>query len=178
MTVGASHGPFDVFLAGTDYRELLIIGPAASQVIHLEGEADKGETLVSDEIAATVPASMLGRRHAGGVALLGNPPDSPSVPETRQHGSARMEAFVPPQVIEQLGAFTELGGEHRLVSVGFVMVGGVEAALQRPDRMAPRRHSARWSTMSSPQHSPTASPHSTPTSLLMGSSSCCAPVHR
>jgi class 3 adenylate cyclase/tetratricopeptide (TPR) repeat protein len=129
MTVGASHGPFDVFLAGTDYRELLIIGPAASQVIHLEGEADKGETLVSDEIAATVPASMLGRRHAGGVALLGNPPDSPSVPEVRQHGSARMEAFVPPQVLEQLSAFTELGGEHRLVSVGFVMVGGVEAAL-------------------------------------------------
>ena len=40
-----------------------------------------------------------------------------------------MDAFVPPQVIEQLGAFSELGGEHRLVSVGFVMVGGIEAAI-------------------------------------------------
>ena len=53
MTVGASHGPFDVFLAGCDYRELLIIGPAASQVIHLEGEADKGETLVSHDTRHT-----------------------------------------------------------------------------------------------------------------------------
>ena len=129
MTVGASHGPFDVFLAGSGYRELLIIGPAASQVIHLEGQADKGETLVSDEIAATMPAGLLGRRHAGGVALVGAAPDPPNEPETRRHGDARMEAFVPPQVVQQLSAFTELGGEHRLVSVGFVMVGGVAASL-------------------------------------------------
>ncbi len=49
-----------------------------------------------------------------------------------------MEAFVPPQVIEQLGAFSELGGEHRLVSVGFVMVGGIAAAIAEdgPDRTA------------------------------------------
>lgn len=128
MTVGASHGPFDVFLAGSDYRELLVIGPAASTVIHLEGEADQGETLVSDTIAASLPSSMTGRRHAGGVAISGEPVDPMSPPSPRPDDDG-LDAFVPKQVREQLSAFSDLGGEHRLVAVGFVMVGGIGDAL-------------------------------------------------
>ncbi len=130
MTVGASHGPFDVFLAGSDYRELLVIGPAATKVIHLEGEADQGETLVSDTIAASLPSSMTGRRHAGGVAISGEPIDPVTPPSPRPTDDDRLESFVPKQVREQLSAFSDLGGEHRLVAVGFVMVGGIGDALR------------------------------------------------
>lgn len=129
MTVGASHGPFDVFMAGSDYRDLLIIGPAASNVIFLEGEADKGETLVSPEIATHVPDTFIGREHAGGLAISGEPFDPPSGPSARPWLSDDLSPFVPPQVIEQLAAFAELGGEHRIVSVGFVMVAGVRDQL-------------------------------------------------
>ncbi len=125
MTVGASHGPFDVFMVGSGYRELLIIGPAASNVIFLEGEADKGETLISPQIAAHVPDHMLGREHAGGLAVSGAPFDPPMAPDPRPWLSEDLTPFVPPQVVEQLGAFAELGGEHRIVSVGFAMVAGV-----------------------------------------------------
>lgn len=138
MTVGASHGPFDVFMAGTGYRELLIIGEAASNVIFLEGEADKGETLISPEIAEHVPSSLLGRSHAGGLALAGEPFDQPSGPSARPWVAADMTAFVPPAVVEQLSAFAELGGEHRIVSVGFVLVAGIAAEIERvgPDGAA------------------------------------------
>ena len=125
MTVGASHGPFDVFMVGSGYRELLIIGPAASNVIFLEGEADKGETLISPQIAAHVPDHMLGREHAGGLAVSGAPFDPPMAPDPRPWLGEDLTPFVPPQVVEQLGAFAELGGEHRIVSVGFAMVAGV-----------------------------------------------------
>lgn len=125
MTVGASHGPFDVFMVGSGYRELLIIGPAASNVIFLEGEADKGETLISPEIAEHVPDHMLGREHAGGLAVSGEPFDPPMDPDPRPWMSDDLTPFVPPQVVEQLSAFAELGGEHRIVSVGFVLVAGV-----------------------------------------------------
>ena len=131
MTVGSSHGPFDVFMVGSGYRELLIIGPAASNVIFLEGEADKGETLISPEIAEHVPTHMLGREHAGGLAVSGEPFDPPMAPDPRPWLSEDLTPFVPPQVVAQLSAFAELGGEHRIVSVGFVLVAGVGESLDR-----------------------------------------------
>ena len=69
MTVGAAAGPFDVFLVGSGYRELLITGPRATEVIRLEGEAAKGDALVDPLIA-----SHLHRRHevARGTRRLGD----------------------------------------------------------------------------------------------------------
>ena len=131
MTVGVSEGPFDTFMVGSGYRELLIIGQAASFVIHLEGEAGKGETLVSEKIASNLPAWMHGRRHAGGVVITGGAIDAPIGPDERDFADGDMATFVPPQVVEQLAAFADLGGEHRIVTVGFVMVGGVADLITR-----------------------------------------------
>jgi class 3 adenylate cyclase len=57
MTVGIAAGPFDVFLVGSGYRELLITGPRATEVIRLEGEAAKGDTLVDPLIAEHLPTT-------------------------------------------------------------------------------------------------------------------------
>jgi predicted ATPase/class 3 adenylate cyclase len=130
MTVGVAEGPFDVFLVGSDYRELLVTGPRASEVIRLEGEAAKGDTLVAPSIASHLPATMNVREESGGVVIIGSSDDELIGPDTTPPPSdSDLTHYVPRQVREQLAAFSDLGGEHRLVAVGFVMVTGVAAAL-------------------------------------------------
>jgi class 3 adenylate cyclase/tetratricopeptide (TPR) repeat protein len=131
MTVGAAAGPFDVFLVGSGYRELLVTGPRATEVIRLEGEAAKGDTLIDPIIAALLPNSMKLREESGGWVVTGSTGDDPSGPRLRDHGHADLSPYVPAAVTEQLAAFAELGGEHRLVTVGFTMVVGVAEQLDR-----------------------------------------------
>ncbi|MGI9607628.1 MAG: AAA family ATPase [Acidimicrobiales bacterium] len=131
MTVGAAEGPFDVFLAGSDYRELLITGTRATEVIHLEGEAAKGETLVSPTLAAVLPPDMVGRTHAGGHEVIGRTDNQITGPPDRVSDDLDLSSFVPPAVLEQFVAFEEMGGEHRLVTVGFAMVAGIAAEIDR-----------------------------------------------
>ncbi|MGI9644190.1 MAG: adenylate/guanylate cyclase domain-containing protein, partial [Ilumatobacteraceae bacterium] len=131
MTVGVASGPFDVFVAGTDYRELLVTGQNATEVIRLEGEAGKGDTLVSTELAALLPERMLVREDAGGWVVTGDTGLEPQGPRPREIDDADLAPYVPATVRDQFEAFAGLGGEHRLVSVGFLMVGGVGDLIQR-----------------------------------------------
>ncbi len=138
MTVGVAAGPFDVFLVGSGYRELLITGPRATEVIRLEGEAAKGDTLVDPLIAEHLPADMKLREEHGGWVITGSTGDEPSGPGERDLGEDDLSPYVPAAVVEQLAAFADLGGEHRLVTVGFTMVVGLAAQLERlgPDGVA------------------------------------------
>ena len=120
MTVGVAAGPFDVFLVGSGYRELLITGPRASEVIRLEGEAAKGDTLVDALIAEHLPDDMKLREEHGGWVVTGSTGDEPTGPSNREFGDVDLTPYVPAAVIDQLSAFADLGGEHRLVTVGFV----------------------------------------------------------
>jgi class 3 adenylate cyclase/tetratricopeptide (TPR) repeat protein len=124
MTVGVAEGPFDAFMAGSDYRELLITGPRATEVIRLEGDAAKGDTLVSVAIATALPREMLVREESGGWVVTGSTGTEPPGPRPRPLDDD-LTPYVPESVREQHAAFAGLGGEHRLVTVGFLMVGGV-----------------------------------------------------
>lgn len=127
MTVGIAAGPFDVYVAGSTYHELLITGARASEVIRLEGAAEKGDTLVSPELAARLPAPMLVREEHGGFVVTGATGDGPTGVTADRRANDAADSFVPLAVRQQLAGFSELGGEHRLVTVGFLMVGGVDA---------------------------------------------------
>jgi class 3 adenylate cyclase/tetratricopeptide (TPR) repeat protein len=129
MSVGVADGPFDVFLAGSEHRELLITGPRASEAIHLEASADRGETLASPAAAAAVPPQMHGRSHDGGIAVTAGSGSEPTGPLERRPSHGELGDFVPRAVVDQLGAFEGLGGEHRIVSVGFVQASGVAEVL-------------------------------------------------
>ena len=131
MTVGVAAGPFDVFLAGSDYRELLITGQRANEVIRLEGEAAKGDTLVDPLVVAHLPEHMKVREEHGGWVVTGSTGDEPSGPQHRHLGREDLSPYVPKAIVEQLAAFSGTGGEHRLVSVGFLMVVGVAGLIGR-----------------------------------------------
>ncbi|MEM9615647.1 MAG: adenylate/guanylate cyclase domain-containing protein [Actinomycetota bacterium] len=126
MTVGVGDGPFDCYLVGGGHRELLIIGEKAGRVIELESAASKGQTLASATIAACVDPALVGDRSAGGRVLRGAPTLAPTAaPDRRVPADSSLSDFVPTAVVDQLDAFADLGGEHRLVTVGFLLVGGI-----------------------------------------------------
>ncbi len=125
MTVGVAEGPFDVFLVGSAHRELLITGPAASTVIELEGAAEKGDTLVSPAIADALPDTVRVRHESGGWVIEGTIDAPRPGPAIRRH-DIDYAPFIAPGVLQQFSAFAEFGGEHRIVTVGFLLVAGVD----------------------------------------------------
>jgi class 3 adenylate cyclase len=118
MTIGVASGPFDVFIVGDEYRELLIIGERASDVIRLENAARAGETMVDSVIAAMRPPAMRLRADAGGFVVVGQTGDEPFESRTPNVAATNDECrpYVPSAVVDQLQAVSGLGGEHRLVT--------------------------------------------------------------
>ncbi|HRK48725.1 MAG TPA: adenylate/guanylate cyclase domain-containing protein, partial [Nocardioides sp.] len=52
LTVGVHTGDFDWFLVGRSHRQLVLGGAAASQLVTLEGAAERGQILVGPSTAA------------------------------------------------------------------------------------------------------------------------------
>jgi class 3 adenylate cyclase/tetratricopeptide (TPR) repeat protein len=73
MSVGVHSGSFDTFLVGGSHREYMLAGPAASTVVAMESAASSGEILVSNETAASIPASARGVERGPGVLLARAP---------------------------------------------------------------------------------------------------------
>lgn len=119
MTVGVADGPFDAFLVGEHRRELLLCGERASEVIRLEAACEKGATLLSPAIATAV-SNRLTEEAGGGLMAVHHLPEAVAIDE------ANLAAHIPGSVFEQLSAIQEMDGEHRLVCVGFIMVGGID----------------------------------------------------
>ncbi len=139
MSVGVHSGTFDCFLVGSPSRELLVIGPAASEVVAMEHGASAGQIVVSPATAATLPERCVGDPLEGGF-LLRHAPDRPpdaahQLPEVAPDIDLR--EFIPLAVHEHVLA----GGgspEHRVVTVAFVHFGGLDAflALHGPKQTA------------------------------------------
>jgi class 3 adenylate cyclase/tetratricopeptide (TPR) repeat protein len=103
MSSGIYNGPCQFFLIDALHRELVVTGPAATETIRLESEANVGQILLS------------------GAVPQGEP--EPYDPPPREDGDD-LKLFIPPPLRAQL--LLEAGeGEHRLVTVAFLKFGGV-----------------------------------------------------
>lgn len=130
MTVGASEGPFDAFLVGSLHQDLLICGRNASHVIHLEGSAQKGDTLVSTAIADVLDPVLRAGEHAGGWVISGDIDQPKTGPVKRDVVRDQVGKLLPAAVEAQFDAFADLGGEHRIVTVGFLSISDVDDHLE------------------------------------------------
>src|SRR5271155_5585710 len=80
MSVGVHSGPVSFFLAGPRHRELVITGPAATEVALMEAAADAGEIVLSSAAARLLDPRVVGEaKEPGGEAkepawLLRAPP--------------------------------------------------------------------------------------------------------
>ena len=138
MSVGIHSGALDFFLVGSGHRELVVAGPAATEVAHMEKVADAGEIVVSAATAALLDPTHLGATKATGRLVAGIPAAAPrprTTPDPRPLPDLRLA--IPAALRDHLeGGLTE--NEHRRVATGFVLFSGIDGVLARggPDDLA------------------------------------------
>lgn len=132
MSVGVHTGTFHFFLVGRAHRELVVTGPGFTETAALEGTADAGQILISPATAAAIRSSLVGDAKGPGF-LLRRAPEVPT----------RAVAFAPPVLTTDLAAcvphalqaslVSEVGPEHRRVTIAFVHFDGTDAMIrERP----------------------------------------------
>ena len=74
MSIGITTGTIEFFTAGSVHRELLVVGPAASETVTIEAIADAGEIGISHALARCLDAACVGPPKDE-ARLLVRPPD-------------------------------------------------------------------------------------------------------
>ncbi|MEO7421951.1 MAG: adenylate/guanylate cyclase domain-containing protein [Ornithinibacter sp.] len=143
MSVGVHAGEIALFLVGFPTRELLVLGPGASETARAEKAADAGQIVVS---SATVPRLRPGStrvRADGQHVLLRRTPHStrgpgPKVPE----GGQDLLRTLFPIVLGDYLASGPPDPEHRVATIAFVRFSGTDAVLaeQGPGPLAEALH--------------------------------------
>ncbi len=129
ISQGVHSGDFHLVIAGARQRELMLVGAAATRVTDMETAADAGDVLLSPETAALLPRRSIGRAKEGGFLARQVPPPVAVAPEPPP-ADIDLAAFVPAAVRARIAAGA-VDAEHRFVSVAFLQILDVDAALQR-----------------------------------------------
>jgi class 3 adenylate cyclase/tetratricopeptide (TPR) repeat protein len=142
MSVGVHSGAFHFFLVGSSHRELIVTGPAATEMVAMETTAAAGEIVISPTTAAQLPPRVLGRAKAPGVLLSREPRGLPLEAATRPRTIvARLGECVPTAVRAHLTSGSE-EPEHRRVVVAFLRFEGTDEMIVRsgPETAASALH--------------------------------------
>ena len=128
MSVGIASGVIYGFLAGEDSKELLFVGPTASEVVRLQDAASPGEILTSMTTVDQVGEEFFGTHREGGRVLEDDPDpeDAPLPDELGFRSQIDLASFLPSRLRDHASlAFND--GEHRPATVAFVRFTGTDA---------------------------------------------------
>lgn len=128
MTVGVHSGGFDFFLVGASHRQLVVGGAVASELVELEGSADKGRILMGDATAAALDRSNLGPERGPGRLLRGviDVPRGSGVEFLNV--TSDMSDFVAVG-LRRAVATDAVQSEHRTATVAFVDFAGLDRSI-------------------------------------------------
>lgn len=141
MSQGLHSGRINFFLVGDPdvHRELLVCGPAVTEVLEMEAIANAGEIAVGQSTCALVAPRLLGGPAAERGRMLRRQPDLPAVARLPQQARpADLSVGLPVAIREHLWRGTGYA-EHRAVAVGFVAWSGSDAMLAREGPLATAR---------------------------------------
>ncbi|MBO9534028.1 MAG: tetratricopeptide repeat protein [Solirubrobacteraceae bacterium] len=123
---GVASGPVHVFLAGSEFRELIVAGPTTTSTLAMESAAHAGEILVAPSTAAALHDGLLGGPTSGGGRPLLGPPEAPEAEVRRPRESPRTPG-VQPALAPYL--LHDADGEHRQATIAFVQFRGIDELL-------------------------------------------------
>ena len=129
MTVGVNTGAYDFFLVGRSHRQLVVGGPAASQLVVLEAAAQRGEILASPSTTAALPRRNLGSPHELGRKLVGRMDVAPE-PVQFLHVPLDMSDFVAAGLRDTIEG-GPIDSEHRTATLAFVEYRGLDTVIAR-----------------------------------------------
>jgi class 3 adenylate cyclase/tetratricopeptide (TPR) repeat protein len=128
ISQGAHSGLFGFSLVDGGHLELLVGGPAVSETIDCEGDAERGQILVSAAMAELLPDSWLGEPSSTGARPLRR--GLRDVAEVELHplpserGVEGLDRHLATPLIDQV--LSGAHGEHRQVAIAFVNAGGTD----------------------------------------------------
>ncbi|HEV8573253.1 MAG TPA: adenylate/guanylate cyclase domain-containing protein [Dehalococcoidia bacterium] len=129
MSAGVHSGTFDLFLAGTRHRELVITGPASTMTVEMESTAVAGEIVISPQTAAALATTDIGKAKGAGFILKRAPiPASLNEPSAPTGGVPDLTSFIPLVLRKRIGLASG-HGEHRQVTCVFIHFGGIDAIM-------------------------------------------------
>ena len=149
MSAGMASGEVGFGVVGATHRELITVGPVATQALHLEHLASSGQVFLSPATAAVLPAFTI-VEVPGAFRLRRSPPTATVAPRrsTEATDAAAAAEFVPAEMqsaLFDLAEAAQRSGEHRTVAVGFLLLedtdvafaaGGIDAVLASAARVA------------------------------------------
>ncbi|RYP87273.1 tetratricopeptide repeat protein [Nocardioides guangzhouensis] len=130
---GVDSGTVHLVLAGDPgrHRELIVLGPVASNVCRLDGSARAGQVVVGEACAALLPPGASGRRAGPGRLVTGVPPQLLADPLPAMVPRADpdvVEVLLPPQLRTHLADRVH-EPEHRAVAAAFLRFDGTDELL-------------------------------------------------
>lgn len=132
MSVGVHSGTFHFFLVGDSHRELMVTGPAASEIVHMEGTASAGEIVVSKATAAALLPRVLGEPKGDGILLKREPPGLALdvVDQETPVEGIDLLSYIPIALRDDL-LTGQIDAEHRQVTVAFIHFDGIDGLVER-----------------------------------------------
>lgn len=137
ISQGAHTGVFGFSVADMGHLELLTGGPAVSITIGCEGEAGRGQILVSADTARQLPTGWVGPPTPSGARPVArrrvDVPDA-ATDELRRVGSPGLDRYLADELVHAISAGVH--GEHRQVVIAFVDVAGTDDLHQAEGALA------------------------------------------
>lgn len=129
MSVGVHSGAFDFFLVGESHRELMLAGPAASRTVAAEAAADAGEIVLTTDAAEGIGERLTAPR-PDGFRLLISPPTAEHRAVAEADDPTVDVALAVPSALRRHLIAGATNAEHRMVTVGFLHLSGVDELLR------------------------------------------------
>ncbi len=131
VSQGVHTGTFHNFLVGNSHREHLLVGPAASTVVRMEGGAAAGEVLISAETAVELDPRCVGAPKGPGFLLAGEPAaDAPIAEPPYEPPSLTDVAECIPVMVRAQVISGRPPSEHRNVTAAFLKFAGTDEIIE------------------------------------------------
>src|SRR3954462_4440514 len=130
MHAGLNSGRFLFTLAGSEHRELIVSGPAATTTVERGAAAQAGEILVAERTAAALPVAVLGEARAGGFLLAAAPEAAQGLKPLPPVDDLELGDCVPKLVRAHVSS-GQAEPEHRMAAIAFVRLSGTDQLVAR-----------------------------------------------
>ncbi|MCZ6630764.1 MAG: tetratricopeptide repeat protein [Actinobacteria bacterium] len=130
MSQGVHSGDFHLFLVGSSFRELIMAGSATTHVAEVEGEANAGQIIVSEDTARALPSKNLGAKKTTGRLLRGDLLPLEASAQTVYEVEDDLTPFIP-SALRDLIASDAVVSEHRPATAAFIRFSGVDELLDK-----------------------------------------------
>ena len=131
MSIGITTGPIDFFTTGSVHRELLVVGPVATETAEIEAVADAGEIGLSQALARHLDASCVGSPK-GDARLLVAPPEAEQLPAPDVGSVDGLDVASCIPIASRAHVMLERSEpEHRTITAAFIDLMETDALLAR-----------------------------------------------